>query len=235
MTRVNQIDTQYKTSKLQRDWIRISRMYKLLRFDSCLRLSTYILKTKHEFKFAALNMSSYKRNSDGLNNSSPCKIRCVKTKENNQIEQKLSIVESSIVNNKTEMSVVEVMETPDKSENDKKSYRVIRLENGLKALLISDPNQNSTPHDGEIDDHTHKHKHEIVAASDEEEDSDSESEKHLDESDEEDDDGNENQKKRGKLAACSLCVDVGSFSDPRDVQGLAHFLGKINLSLVLNT
>lgn len=27
-----------------------------------------------------------------------------------------------------------------------------------------------------------------------------------------------------KLAACSLCIDVGSFSDPRDIQGLAHFL-----------
>lgn len=34
------------------------------------------------------------------------------------------------------MSLVEVLETPIKSEADKKSYRLIRLENGLKALLI---------------------------------------------------------------------------------------------------
>lgn len=75
------------------------------------------------------------------------------------------------------MSTVEELEAPAKSENDKKSYRVIRLENGLKALLISAPV----------------------------------------------DDGNATDS--NKKAACALCVDVGYFSDPFDVQGLAHFLG----------
>lgn len=129
------------------------------------------------------------------------------------------------------MSLVEVMETPDKSENDKKSYRVVRLANGLKALLISDPNQNSASHGDSNDDHTHKHRHESVAASDgEDEETESEGEeKHLEDSDDDEaGDDDTHREKRGKLAACSLCVDVGSFSDPRDVQGLAHFLGKID-------
>lgn len=92
------------------------------------------------------------------------------------------------------MSSVEVLQVPDKSENDKKSYRVIRLPNGLKALLISTAN------------------------------------KEVAEREQSDDDVNDpRNEKRGNLAACSLCVDVGSYSDPRDVQGLAHFLGKIKI------
>ena len=30
-------------------------------------------------------------------------------------------------------------------------------------------------------------------------------------------------------AAAALAVGVGSFSDPKDAQGLAHFLGQLNL------
>lgn len=86
------------------------------------------------------------------------------------------------------MSSVEVLDIPDKSEIDKKSYRVIRLANGIKALLISAPN--------------HK-KVDNVIQSDEESDTDN------------------------RPAACSVCVDVGSFSNPPDVQGLAHFLGEL--------
>lgn len=32
------------------------------------------------------------------------------------------------------------------------------------------------------------------------------------------------RKAKEKLAACALCVGVGSFSDPPDIPGLAHFL-----------
>ena len=39
---------------------------------------------------------------------------------------------------KKKMSKVKVLATPEKSENDKKEYRVIELENGLKCLLIAD-------------------------------------------------------------------------------------------------
>jgi len=33
-----------------------------------------------------------------------------------------------------------------------------------------------------------------------------------------------------KQSAAALCVGVGSFSDPKDVQGLAHFLEHSNYS-----
>ena len=96
------------------------------------------------------------------------------------------------------MSSVEVLETPVKSENDKKSYRVIRLENGLKALLISDPSKTDSLPDHSTDD--------------------AKSESAITDEDKVNEVDN-------KLAACAVCVDVGSFSDPPDVQGMAHFLG----------
>lgn len=201
------------------DCIRRKRMYNFLRLQSsCLRLSTkYILKTKHEFMLTTLNMSSHKRICDGLNNSSPSKVRCVKS-ESNQCAKEVSTVQTFKLLNKDEMDSVEVMETPDKSENDKKSYRVIRLKNGLKALLISDPTQKAALPSDDADKFTA-----AATTSDDEEESE--------ESEQSDDDEMESSshgEKRGKLAACSLCVDVGSFSDPREIQGLAHFLGKIN-------
>ncbi|XP_031638507.1 nardilysin-like [Contarinia nasturtii] len=95
------------------------------------------------------------------------------------------------------MHSVEILETPDKSENDKKLYRVIRLENGLKALLISDPKQKTAA---------------ITSAVESDSSDNTVSEQTNDE------------EKVTKLAACCLCVDVGSSSDPREIQGLAHFL-----------
>lgn len=82
------------------------------------------------------------------------------------------------------MCSIEILETPEKSEDDKKSYRVIQLLNGLKALLISDPTIEFNE-DAES-------KSDPVGA---------------------------------KLAACALCVDVGLYTEPRDVPGLSHFLG----------
>lgn len=99
---------------------------------------------------------------------------------------------------KREMSSFEVLEVPDKSENDIKSYRIIRLTNGLKALLISAPNKKFAAREQSTSDV----KVENPNGNNDESETDS------------------------KLAACSVCVDVGSFSNPPDVQGLAHFLGK---------
>lgn len=67
---------------------------------------------------------------------------------------------------------------PVKSEGDKKNYRLIRLSNGLKALLIS----------------------------------------------KKDDEG---LTKSEEIAAACLAVKVGSFDDPRNAMGLAHFLEHI--------
>lgn len=68
--------------------------------------------------------------------------------------------------------VVEVLETPLQSASDKKSYKLIKLANGLKVLMVKGPTHCET----------------------------------------------------SGLAAVALTVDIGSFKDPPEVQGLAHYL-----------
>ncbi|XP_028157648.1 nardilysin-like isoform X4 [Ostrinia furnacalis] len=113
---------------------------------------------------------------------------------------------------------VEVLRAPIKSESDKKVYKTIRLENGLTALLISDPSRPSVNDDN----------------SSSEEESSSAEDTSGPESDgfKSDQSGSSDQhgtKRRGefdeeKMAACALSVSVGSYSDPPDIQGLAHFV-----------
>lgn len=171
--------------------------------------TTFQIQAKHVCGTLALNMSSKKRNNHSAITNKPLKNHRLNCEKNQSIVQ--------IMSSKSSISPIEVMEPPNKSEYDKKSYRVIRLANGLNALLVSDPT--SKPNDlNECLDG--KALEESITTSDDEGDTDG------DESgeDESDDEGREND--RGKLAACALCVDVGSFSDPRNIQGLAHFLGE---------
>ncbi|KAK7126778.1 hypothetical protein R3I94_018084 [Phoxinus phoxinus] len=97
-----------------------------------------------------------------------------------------------------------------KSPNDPKEYRYIELSNGLKVLLISDLTQSESSKE--------------PADEEEEESVDSES------ADEDRNDVNkcsEGKKKNcrsEKQSAAALCISVGSFSDPADLPGLAHFL-----------
>ncbi|XP_029900301.1 nardilysin [Myripristis murdjan] len=119
-----------------------------------------------------------------------------------------------------------------KSPSDPKQYRYIELDNGLRALLISDY---SGPAASEDEDSDGEDDDEGEEEEEEEEDDDSgggtedESEEDEDEkhSGFEDDEENEGKKKKGnaeKQSAAALCVGVGSFSDPGDLPGLAHFL-----------
>nr|XP_022314526.1 nardilysin-like [Crassostrea virginica] len=98
-----------------------------------------------------------------------------------------------------------------KSENDKRNYRWINLENGLQAILISDlledeEEAEEAPWDdeeeGEHEDEEESHQEEEMETDDEEED----------------DKGGE------KKSAAALCISNGSFSDPPNIPGLAHFL-----------
>ncbi|KAI4479428.1 hypothetical protein M0804_011213 [Polistes exclamans] len=157
---------------------------------------------------------------------------------------------------------VEYLETPVKSENDKKEYRVIKLENGLTALLIAD--LHSAKHqlrdtDGSIigvvnDDAEDEESDEDDIDEDDEDDDDDDDDGDGGEGDDEDDDvedddleedkdendegkchcepetddahllGGKRLKREEKMAACGLCVGVGSFSDPEEIPGMAHFL-----------
>ncbi|XP_049596638.1 nardilysin isoform X1 [Syngnathus scovelli] len=111
-----------------------------------------------------------------------------------------------------------------KSPSDTKQYRYIMLDNGLRALLISDF---SYPLVSEDDDEEEEEEEEGGEEEEEEEDDSSdESKEESDEGGDEDDD-RQGRKKRGnaeKQSAAALCVGVGSFSDPADLPGLAHFL-----------
>ncbi|XP_058887819.1 nardilysin-like isoform X2 [Acipenser ruthenus] len=122
-----------------------------------------------------------------------------------------------------------------KSPSDPKHYRYIKLDNGLQALLISDlSSTDGNPSDSEEEEGDL----EEDGSGDEdaaEEDGDSgegteESEHGEDEQDsdfEELEDESDLKKKKScseKQSAAALCVGVGSFSDPDDLPGLAHFL-----------
>ncbi|KAM7409400.1 hypothetical protein PAMA_001060 [Pampus argenteus] len=126
-----------------------------------------------------------------------------------------------------------------KSPSDPKKYRYIELSNGLRALLISDFSGTDGKADGdngETDDGGNNNNNEEEeddgeeegdsgegSEEDEEENEEEEQDSDFDELDEE----NAVKKKRGsseKQAAAALCISVGSFSDPDDLPGLAHFL-----------
>ncbi|XP_070816249.1 nardilysin b [Chaetodon trifascialis] len=125
-----------------------------------------------------------------------------------------------------------------KSPSDPKKYRYIELSNGLRALLISDfsgadgkGGGEDAEDKGDAEDAEGEEEEEGEeegdsgegSDEDEEEDAEEEQDSDFDELDEE----NTARKKRGsseKQAAAALCISVGSFSDPDDLPGLAHFL-----------
>uniref|UniRef100_A0ABM5G7T0 Nardilysin n=1 Tax=Pogona vitticeps TaxID=103695 RepID=A0ABM5G7T0_9SAUR len=128
-----------------------------------------------------------------------------------------------------------------KSPSDPKQYRYIELQNGIRALLISDLNnpdgspctassegededdsEEGTDEDddsgAEIEDDQEGYEDECGGYDEDLDDPDSDLEELTDK---------EQTRKRNcteKQSAAALCVGVGSFSDPEDLPGLAHFL-----------
>uniref|UniRef100_A0A182PNV0 Nardilysin n=1 Tax=Anopheles epiroticus TaxID=199890 RepID=A0A182PNV0_9DIPT len=139
--------------------------------------------------------------------------------------------------------------TPDRSFSDPKRYRYkiiplvwppmsIQLANGLHALLIADltgevasqidghsklnePSLHSVSRSSSSDLEDHNESNDLNRT-------ESETTDHSDSDDDSVSSANDstatNDTNGEKLAAAALCVGVGSFSDPRNVQGLAHFL-----------
>ncbi|XP_053683662.1 nardilysin-like [Sabethes cyaneus] len=129
----------------------------------------------------------------------------------------LKMPSRDVANGVTKEIGIRYLDTPDKSFSDNKEYRSIVLPNGFHALLISDPvgpsrlTENSTAVESDTD---------TQQESDDESSSQSSNGNTLNESF-----GETNSDQEGeKLAAAALSIGVGSFSDPRAVQGLAHFL-----------
>ncbi|XP_044023266.1 nardilysin-like isoform X2 [Siniperca chuatsi] len=115
-----------------------------------------------------------------------------------------------------------------KSPSDPKQYRYIVLNNGLRALLISDYSGPAASEDEDSDgEDESEEEEEDDESGDEMEDESEEDDDDDDEKGSDEDDDNEAKKKKGnaeKQSAAALCVGAGSFSDPSDLPGLAHFL-----------
>ncbi|XP_031249701.1 nardilysin-like [Pistacia vera] len=111
-----------------------------------------------------------------------------------------------------------------KSPNDRRLYRVIQLENRLCALLVHDPeiySDDSKTLENTLDE---EDEDEEEGASDfADEDEESEEDEDEDEDDEKAEKGN-GTSSQTKKAAAAMCVGIGSFCDPVEAQGLAHFL-----------
>lgn len=204
--------------KLLRIWTQIG-----LRFPNSERLNG-----RHGLRFNINSeaMSTHKRSAGTAPDNCVTKKACGALAHIGAENTSLAVKEQS-KQSEGDMQIVqrnelEILEAPDKSEKDRKLYRVIRLNNGLKALLIYDPVADAKTIADFSKCNVKVNAVNVNAAVSSDDDEESGSEASDDEEDGTEGDAHE------KLAACSLSVDVGSFSDPRDVQGLAHFLGKTN-------
>lgn len=196
-------------------------MNKLLQCN--LKLFLNSLKVNHGFCLKM--MSNSKRTWNTV--ETDCDRKKLKHTESTQVQN--SPINQQFGEKAPAMYGIGVMDTPDKPETDKKSYRAIKLQNQLNVLLVSD--LSSIQKEVQLSKHKpalSNRNRENVAVNNEA--SSSEDEYDSESSDESsiacDDKYEEDQQKKKKMAACSLSVDVGSFSDPRNIQGLAHFLGK---------
>lgn len=121
-----------------------------------------------------------------------------------------------------------------KSPSDPKRYRYIELSNGLRALLISDfSGADGEGGDGESAEQEEEQEEEEGGEEDEGDSGEGSEEEEGDRAEEEQDsdfeeleEENPVKKKKSseKQAAAALCIGVGSFSDPDELPGLAHFL-----------
>ncbi|KAI3450239.1 hypothetical protein Pfo_006904 [Paulownia fortunei] len=115
-----------------------------------------------------------------------------------------------------------------KSPTDRRLYRFIQLTNGLCALLVHDPEIYSDEPSGNPKTDEYEDEDEDADEDGEEEDSEEDEEGSDEEDDEDDEEENEevNELKGSvqKKAAAAMCVGMGSFADPYEAQGLAHFL-----------
>ncbi|KAJ3682909.1 hypothetical protein LUZ60_013136 [Juncus effusus] len=120
-----------------------------------------------------------------------------------------------------------------KSPNDRRSYRILRLPNGLFVVLVHDPeiySEGFPPPQSEKEGEDDVDMEEPIIDDHVDDDQDDMEEDH----DEEDEEMNgyesepirKGKKSYGivKKAAAAMCVGIGHFSDPPNAQGLSHFL-----------
>lgn len=94
-----------------------------------------------------------------------------------------------------------------KGLSNKKDYLLHKLQNGMKCLLISQPNN-----EFKREMYESKHSKSLDSSND------------YDEESTDDSSSDDEPKTQSNVFAMALCVGVGSFNDPVPVQGLAHLL-----------
>lgn len=116
---------------------------------------------------------------------------------------------------KVTMPSSKILQLPVKSFSDKKDYRLIKLPNGLSSLLVQHfiEEDKDPPSDN-------KHDRKISESSGLSQSTDGQPGSEESVSGDEDDE----DEYKEKLAAVALCIQVGSFFDPPEIQGLSHFL-----------
>jgi len=122
-----------------------------------------------------------------------------------------------------------LLPTPEKAETDKKEYRALKLKNGVTVLLVSDmayPLDKLDEEEALLEEEEGEGEEE--EGEEEEDDEDDDDEGSEDDEDDEDDERpatKANTAPTGlKNSAAALCINIGSFNDPEDIPGLAHFL-----------
>ena len=105
----------------------------------------------------------------------------------------------------------------ERPQEDRRGYRLVELANRMQVLLISDPTMDPelAP---KMDDEDEESGEDEVSASD-----DGEDDGEADGEDDDDDDGDA-EGAAAKKAAVALSLGVGSLSDPKELQGCAHFV-----------
>lgn len=116
---------------------------------------------------------------------------------------------------KVSMPSSKILQMPVKSFSDKKEYRLIKLPNGLSSLLVQHFIEDD-PAGEDGHDNRKASESSVVSQSTDGQPESEESASGDEEEDEED--------HKEKLAAVALCIQVGSFFDPPEIQGLSHFL-----------
>ena len=120
-----------------------------------------------------------------------------------------------------------------KSPKDHRLYRRLTLPNGIGVLLISDPHMTGDALSAEaaaavdegMEDDDEEEDEDMEG--DDEDGEDEEAEGEDDEEGEGDEDAAKGKKQAQlptKRAAAAMVVDIGSFSDPPEAEGLSHFL-----------
>ncbi|XP_072244932.1 nardilysin-like [Leuresthes tenuis] len=109
-----------------------------------------------------------------------------------------------------------------KSPSDPKKYRYIELSNGLRVLLISD--FSSADGTGGSEEEEEEEEGDSGEGSEEQEENSEEEDEGVDSDELDEENALKKTRSSEKQAAAALCISVGSFSDPDELPGLAHFL-----------